>query len=60
LTRKLLTTVEVAELLRRPIGTLRYWRHVGEGPRSVKIGRAVLYDAADVDAWLEAQFAEQT
>jgi excisionase family DNA binding protein len=59
MTRKLLTTAEVAERLRRPIGTLRYWRHVGEGPRSVRIGRAVLYDEAEVDAWVESHFAER-
>jgi excisionase family DNA binding protein len=57
--RKLLTTAEVADLLRRPLGTLRYWRHIGEGPRGVKIGRRVLYDADEVDAWVEQYFAEQ-
>jgi predicted DNA-binding transcriptional regulator AlpA len=54
--RNLLTTVEVAHLLRRPVGTLRYWRHTGEGPRSVKIGRAVMYDADELAAWIEQHF----
>jgi predicted DNA-binding transcriptional regulator AlpA len=58
--RKLLTTTEVAQLLRRPIGTLRYWRHIGEGPRSVKIGKAVMYDADEVDAWVDRHFADQS
>jgi predicted DNA-binding transcriptional regulator AlpA len=57
--RKLLTTTEVADVLRRPVGTLRYWRHTGEGPRSVKIGRAVMYDADEVAAWIERHFTEQ-
>ena len=60
MTRKLITTPEAADRVRRPVGTLRYWRHIGFGPRSVRIGRAVLYDEAEVDAWVEAHFAEQT
>jgi len=31
---------------------LRYWRHVGKGPRSFKIGRRVLYARADVLAYI--------
>lgn len=50
-----LTTDEVAELLRSPAETLRYWRHLGKGPRSFKIGRRVLYDEADVMAWIATQ-----
>lgn len=53
---KYLTTTEVAELLRVPSETVRYWRHVGKGPSSFKIpgGRRVLYAAADVEAFVEA------
>jgi excisionase family DNA binding protein len=47
-----MTTAEVAELLRAPQETVRYWRHLGKGPRSFKVGRRVLYPAADVRAWL--------
>lgn len=55
---KLLTLPEVAAMLRRPEATLRYWRHCGDrGPRSFKSGRAVVYDEADVLAWIEAQKA---
>ncbi|AYY14620.1 DNA-binding protein [Actinobacteria bacterium YIM 96077] len=43
-----LTTAEVAELLRTPVETIRYWRHIGKGPRSFKIGRRVLYDHRDI------------
>jgi excisionase family DNA binding protein len=57
--RKFLTTNEFAERVRAPEATVRYWRHIGDGPRSVKIGRHVLYDEADVDAWIESHFAEQ-
>ncbi len=51
-----MTTAEVAELLRAPISTVRYWRHVHQGPRSFSVGRRVLYRRADVAAWLDAQY----
>ena len=45
-------TDEVAELLRTPAATLRYWRHIGEGPESMRVGRRVLYPAPALEAWL--------
>ncbi|MGN6600696.1 MAG: helix-turn-helix transcriptional regulator [Actinomycetes bacterium] len=50
----LLTTEETAERLRTPAGTLRYWRHIGYGPKGIKVGKRVLYKQDDVDAWLES------
>jgi DNA-binding transcriptional MerR regulator len=47
-----LTTPEVAELCRTAPETVRYWRHVGYGPPSFRVGRRVLYDAGKVRAWL--------
>ena len=35
---KILTLSEVAELIRVPAATLRYWRHQGTGPQSFKMG----------------------
>jgi hypothetical protein len=32
---------------------VRYWRHIDYGPRGFKLGRRVLYDAAEVRAWIE-------
>jgi excisionase family DNA binding protein len=49
-----LTTAELATLLRTPSETVRYWRHVGKGPRSFKIGRRVLYAREDVEAFIVA------
>ncbi len=49
-----LTTDEVAELFRTVPGTVRYWRHLGKGPRSFKVGRRVLYRRTDVQAWADA------
>lgn len=53
----LITLAEAAERLRMPEATLRYWRHVGTGPRSFKIGRRVMYRAADVEQWLDEQIS---
>ncbi len=53
----LLTTSEVAALTRAPEATVRYWRHLGTGPRSFKIGRRVVYRESDVMAWLEERMA---
>jgi predicted DNA-binding transcriptional regulator AlpA len=50
-----LNTEEVAAFIPAPINTVRYWRHIGQGPRSYKIGRRVMYDRADVEAWLAEQ-----
>lgn len=47
-----LTTEEVGELMRTPAETVRYWRHVGKGPRSFKVGRRVLYAREDVEAFI--------
>jgi predicted DNA-binding transcriptional regulator AlpA len=54
---KLLTMQEVAE--RYPIqeATLRFWRHKGDGPPSARIGRRVMYREADIESWINAQFA---
>ena len=38
-----------------PEGTLRYWRHLGAGPRSFKIGRHVRYWRTDLILWLTEQ-----
>ncbi len=35
-----------------PASTLRYWRHVGQGPLFYKIGRHVRYDIQDLDLFL--------
>lgn len=38
-------------------GTLRYWRSVGDGPPSFKIGRRVVYRRAEVERWIAEQEA---
>jgi DNA-binding transcriptional MerR regulator len=48
-----LTTSEVADLCRTSPETVRYWRHMGSGPASFKVGRRRLYDAKIVAEWLK-------
>ena len=52
---KLLTLQEVAVVVRVPVATLRYWRHLGTGPRSFRIGRGVRYWRTEVFTWLDDQ-----
>jgi len=53
-----MTTEEVAHALRAPVETVRYWRHVGQGPKSFKIGRRVLYAADDIERFIESARSE--
>jgi DNA-binding transcriptional MerR regulator len=55
----LLTPAEVAERLRRPIATVRFWRATGTGPKSANVHGRVLYQASDVEAWIAEQFAAE-
>jgi excisionase family DNA binding protein len=48
----LLDTVAVADMLAVSVATLRRWRREGGGPDFVRIGRAVRYQAADVNRWI--------
>ena len=52
---ELLTIAEAAQLLRAPVATLRYWRHLGTGPHSFRLGRRVLYRRDDLRAWIDAR-----
>ncbi len=56
----LLTITEAADLLRAPVATLRYWRHLGTGPRRFRLRRRVLYRRDDLDAWIDAQHGQVT
>lgn len=58
--KKLLLIEDVSTETGFPVETLRYWRKEGRGPRFVRIGRRLVCRAADLDAWLEAQFADAT
>jgi hypothetical protein len=51
--RKYLTAEEVSERYRGAVsvGTLRNWRAMRVGPAFVKIGKAVPYPIAELNAW---------
>lgn len=51
---RLLKEDEVAQILNMEVATLRRWRWSGHGPRFIKIGGAVRYDPADIDAFVES------
>jgi hypothetical protein len=51
----LLTIEEVAELLRMPVATVRYWRVLDTGPRGFILGRRLRYFRQDVLDWLDQQ-----
>ena len=51
----LLTMKELAAYLQIPLNTLYQWRHRGEGPQGIRVGRFVRFRQADVDRWLESQ-----
>lgn len=53
--RTILSLEQAAAQVGRSVETLRYWRKVGEGPRTFRLGRRVVCDQADLDAWVEAQ-----
>jgi excisionase family DNA binding protein len=46
---------EVARYLRVPVPTIRWLRQEGRFAPAIKIGRRLVWDAADVRAWAEAQ-----
>jgi predicted DNA-binding transcriptional regulator AlpA len=56
----LLTVDEVAERLRRPVSTVRYWRATGTGPRSARLGGRVFYRTSDVETWIAEQFTSSS
>lgn len=54
---KMLTPEELSDVLRIPVQTLYQWRTRGKGPAAVRVGRHLRYRRADVDLWLEQQYA---
>jgi hypothetical protein len=43
------TLAEIVERYRSTENTVRYWRHIGYGPKGVKVGNRVLYPRAEVE-----------
>ncbi len=53
--RKVLLMPEVSDRIQVPVDTLRFWRSVGKGPKSFRLGRRVAYLETEVDRWLDEQ-----
>lgn len=56
----LLTTEEVADLLRVPVTTVYNWRTRGEGPPGLRVGRHIRFRREDVDAWIRDRLRESS
>ena len=56
MTKRILRTTEAAEYVGLSPSTLEKKRLTGDGPEFVRLGgRAIGYDVAALDAWIEAQ-----
>lgn len=55
-----LDTIEAARYLGLQKTTLEAWRCRGDGPQFVKLGRAVRYRQADLDAWIDSRIRQNT
>ena len=55
-----LTPPEAAEYLRTSVSTLAKLRVYGGGPAFTRIGRAVRYRRAELDAYMETRIARST
>lgn len=49
---------EAAVFVRKSMGTMRYYRHLGIGPRSFRHGRNVAYWKTDLILWLAEEAAQ--
>lgn len=57
---RLMSVVELSDMLGIPVETLYGWRHRGEGPAGYRIGRHVRYRRTTVEAWLEDRLDHRT
>lgn len=55
----LLTTADLGARYHVDPSTIRYWRHVGKGPRGFKVGKRVLYRESEVLRWEREQEAKE-
>lgn len=58
--RQLLTESDAAKYLTLKPNTLARWRWAGKGPRFIKIGGAIRYDAAELEGFLVAGYRTST
>jgi excisionase family DNA binding protein len=51
----LLTPQDLSAMLGVPVATLYRWRHFGDGPPSIRVGRHIRYRRPAVEEWLARQ-----
>ncbi len=56
--KKVISLTAVADKTCTPIATLRYWRHIGEGPPLFTIGKKIVAYEDEIDDWVRAQAAK--
>jgi excisionase family DNA binding protein len=49
---RLLSVEDLSDLIQIPVETIYRWRHRGEGPKGLKVGKHVRFDPAEVGRWL--------
>jgi excisionase family DNA binding protein len=52
---EILTTKEVAALLKKPVQTIYKWASMGTGPPFYKIGKENRYKRSEVMAWFDSK-----
>ncbi|MFR9803151.1 helix-turn-helix transcriptional regulator [Pseudonocardia sp. RS010] len=57
MTDTLLTLDEAGRRIGRSVETMRYWRRLGQGPRTFKLGRRVVVAESDLVDWINQQRA---
>ncbi len=50
---KLLTETQVSMIFNVSINTLRYWRHCGDGPNYIKMGKLVRYHEGELESFVQ-------
>lgn len=50
---KLLTEIQVSIIFNISVNTLRYWRHCGDGPNYIKMGKLVRYHEAELESYVQ-------
>lgn len=52
---ELIESPELAAYIKVPLERLYRMRAAGKAPRGIRVGRRIVYRAADIEAWLESQ-----
>jgi predicted DNA-binding transcriptional regulator AlpA len=58
--RRMLRTEDAANYTGLSASTLNKLRLTGGGPEYIKVGKSVVYDPADLDAWLSSKRRRST